>query len=255
MPEEGVFICKTEFSKPVKMTYASRRKKILIIDGEHAWATGLSIFLKARGYSTFSIAHSVGANQAANNYRPDCIILDFNIPDAKADVVCKEIRRDKEFRYLPIIIVSTDPDKEINAYVNCCADIFILKSYDFLRIASAIESLLRRISWGRSSIERGDLRLDSKTQTLYRNSRPLFHLSQVQFQLLFLFLQKEGVFLNEEVISEELYDHNAPAYHHDAVKMLVYRLRCKMGSQLGRRIKNKRNQGWIYIQPSTIFQK
>ena len=239
----------------VKLPFKARGKKILIVDGERAWADGLSDYLKARGYSTFSIARSLGALQAAQNYHPDCIILDFNMPDAKADLICREIRSDKEFNHLPIIIVSTDPNKEIDSYMKCRADNFIIKSYDFLRITSAIESLMRRISWSRSSIERGDLCLDSRNQTLYRNSRPLFRLSPEQFQLLFLLLQKEGSFVNEKIISEELYDHNGPPDPYDAIKMLVYRLRSKLGSQLGRRIKNKRNQGWIYINPPDLQKK
>ncbi len=231
------------------MTHTALHKNILIIDGDPAWANGLADSLKEHGYSTFHIAHSLGALQAAQNYRPDCIVMNFHMPGAEADIVCQQIRSDKDFKHLPIIIVSTDPDKEMSAYAKCRADIFILKSNEFLKITSAVENLMRRVNSNLSYIERGDLRLESKTQTLYRNYRPLFRLSPEQFQLLFLLLQKEGAFVNEQIISEELYDHNGPPDPYDAIKMLVYRLRTKLGPQLGRRIKNKRSQGWIYLQP------
>jgi len=57
-----------------------------------------------------------------------------------------------------------------------------------------------------------------------------------------------GCEVNERIISDELYDNKTQADRYDAIKMLVYRLRSKLGPQLCRRIKNKRNQGWSYLQ-------
>lgn len=219
------------------------------MDGDRVWANGLADAFKKRGYSAFYIPHGLGALPAAQNYRPDCIVMNFDMPGAEADAVCGGIRAYRDFKYLPIIIVSADLAHEIHAYAKCRADIFIKKSYDFGKITAAAENLLRRISWHGDSVERGDLRLESKNHVLYRNSRPLFRLSSEQFQLLFLLLQKEGSFVDEQAISEELYDHSAQADYYDAIKMLVYRLRARLGPQLGRRIKNKRAQGWIYLRP------
>lgn len=233
------------------MTVRSRLtpQKVLVIDDDTAWLRVISDFLRLKGYSVRAESRGRKTAEAALEFRPDCILLDFHMADMEADLVCRELRSDERLKATPVIIVSADPDEEVNAYAACQADNFLLKGPRLDRITAAMDSLLRRISWDSRDVESGDLRLESESHTLYRNSKPLCRLSAEQFQLLRLLLEKARSFVSERQISEALFEPGALEDTHDAVKMVVYRLRIKLGPQLGRRIKNKRNLGWIYLQP------
>ncbi len=237
------------------MSSTNNKKKILIIDDDRVWGRVLSEFLKLNSYSAIYTTQGATALDAVKTYRPDCILLDFHLKDMEADAVCEKIRSDPNTKSSPIIIVSADPNEEITSYQKCMADNFILKGTNLNLITAAIESLLRRLRLDEAIIEQGDLRLESKTHLLYRNSKPLFHLSTEQFRLFFLLLQNANTFVSEAEISRHLYPHDQDTEFSDAIKMLVYRLRVKLGPQLGRRIKNKRNLGWIYVQPNNRRKK
>lgn len=228
-----------------------RKTTLLVVDDDPVWVKFLSNYLTLNNYSVFSSLRATRAHEEARNCRPDCVLLDFHMPDAEADEVCRVLRADKELCHVPIIIVSADPCEEINAYAKCQADNFILKDVNLKRITAAIESLLRRVDWDKSNVEDGDLRLETETHLLYRNSKPLFHLSPYQFQLLALLIQNVNEFVPEETLNKRIYNHSADTDHYDAIKMLLHRLRVRLGPQLGRRIKNKRRLGWIYLRPGT----
>ena len=212
-----------------------RKTTLLVVDDDPVWVKVLSNYLTLNNYSVFSSLRAATVHEKARGCRPDCVLLDFHMPDAEADEVCRVLRADKELRHVPIIIVSADPGEEVNAYAKCQADNFILKGVNLERISAAIESLLRRVDWDKLNIEEGDLLLESETHLLYRNSKPLFHLSPDQFQLLALLIQNVNEFVPEETLNKRIYNHSADTDHYDAIKMLLHRLRVRLGPQLGRR--------------------
>jgi len=114
---------------------------------------------------------------------------------------------------------------------------------------AAIQSLLRRVAWDRGILEKGDLRIEAATGMVSRYGKPVVHLSDERFQLLALLVGRSPKFVTEEEIIQTVLHAEPLANKNGAVKVLVCRLRHDLGLQIGRRLKNKRNQGWIYVQP------
>ena len=110
-----------------------------------------------------------------------------------------------------------------------------------------VQSLLRRVNWERGTISRHDLALDGENLQVLKNSKHAAYLSREQFSCLSLLLEKSPAFVSEGEIIAAVYAGDPDKA--EALHSLMYRLRKSLGARLGRRIKCKRKQGWIYVQP------
>ncbi len=85
------------------------RKKILLIDDEHVWLGLLRKFFRYYGYDVVGASSCAEGLQMLKLHQPDCIILDFNLKDGDANVICAEVRGNSGIPHTPIIIFTGDP--------------------------------------------------------------------------------------------------------------------------------------------------
>jgi DNA-binding response OmpR family regulator len=114
---------------------------------------------------------------------------------------------------------------------------------------AAIQSLLRRVTWERGIIEKGDLRLCGSELQICRNGKPAAQLSHEQFRFFAMLVDKSPEFVPEADITRYVFGKDEALVGRGALDLLVHRLRGKLGLQLARRVKNKKRKGWIYVQP------
>jgi len=119
-------------------------QRILVVDDTHAWNKLVGWHLKTCGYNVDSASSCEEALVKLRRSRPDCILMDFNLPDGTAVSLCAAMRLEAKLPLPPIIIISADPDAEISTYKDCLAQRFILKDksiFDLLpaQISEAIE--------------------------------------------------------------------------------------------------------------------
>ena len=79
-------------------------------------------------------------------FRPDCILLDYTLPDVNGNVVCHTIRKNPEFENIRIIIVSgVIKQEEIDQLLKSGAQDFVKKPFDINdlinRICATLEML------------------------------------------------------------------------------------------------------------------
>jgi len=175
---------------------------ILIVDDDKYVVDILSRFFSYHDYKVRTASTCADAIRQTGAYHPDCLLLDFHLPDGKGDKVCRAIRADMQIRHTPIIMLSVDPSRELNSYLEYHADGFILKGSSLEKIRAVVESLLRRICWERRILTCGDLHLLGRDFSVYRDSRLVARLSSDQFCLLFLLLERAGEFIGDEVVVE-----------------------------------------------------
>ena len=80
----------------------------------------------------------------AEDTRPDCIVLDYKLPDIDGNRVCKTIRANPAFGGMKIILISgvADPD-EINELLSSGAHDFLLKPFQIDELISRILKLVQ----------------------------------------------------------------------------------------------------------------
>lgn len=223
--------------------------KLLIIDDNPAWlCLAVDAFSSGR-YKIYTSGSCYEGLKQFEIHKPDCVLLDYCLPDADAVVFCCKVRKAEKIVRTPIIIISAEGSFEKPAYTDCQADGFILKDDDYVKNRAAVEMIMRRICWERGIIEVGDIRLERSTLQVFRFSKPLVNLSAHQFQLFYLLLQESPAFVSEDDISKYLYNSDFAPKNEESIRGRIQRLRKNLGPQLGRRIKNKSRLGWVYLQP------
>lgn len=229
--------------------------KLLIIDDDPLWLRAaeryFSFYYKYEVYTANSCALGL---KVFESKRPDCVLLDYNLLGESADVLCKKIRSTEKLLHTPIVIISGDITRDEVAYTVCQADAFLMKG-SFDKARAVIEMIMRRINWERGVMSIGDVRLTKERFSVYCNCKLVANLSPEQFCLFSLLICEGNKFVNEGIIAVHVFGSDFSPDKSEAIKAMVYRLRQKLGRRLGRRIKSKRDHGWIYVQPRRYYRK
>jgi excisionase family DNA binding protein len=116
------------------------KKKILVVDDDAEIVDLLVEVLSRDGRFDVQTATSgYEAGIQTQRFRPDCILLDYMLPDVNGNVVCHTIRKNPEFENIRIIIVSgVIKQEEIDQLLKSGAQDFIKKPFD-------INDLINRI--------------------------------------------------------------------------------------------------------------
>jgi DNA-binding response OmpR family regulator len=88
-------------------------KKILVVDDDPVVLKLVQSILKANGYETDSATDGLDALVKLKKTPPDLVILDIIMPEVNGYDVCCELRFNKEFVQIPILIL-TETEQEID---------------------------------------------------------------------------------------------------------------------------------------------
>lgn len=121
--------------------------KILVVDDEPSICWGLSRLAEGLGHQVEVASSAEQGLTAANDFRPDLIILDVRLPGVDGLTAMKLFRRINE--QTPIIVITAFGDlKTAVTAVEQGAFEYILKPFDLQEIRTAIERAVRRAPAG-----------------------------------------------------------------------------------------------------------
>ena len=81
-------------------------KKILIVDDDPDLVEAVSTILESKGYEVAAAYGGVEGLKKAKTENPDLIVLDVMMPDKDGYAVCKELKADKKYRSIPILLLT-----------------------------------------------------------------------------------------------------------------------------------------------------
>lgn len=81
-------------------------KKILVIDDDPITVKYLVSVFTDNGYETCTAADGVQAYEVVKKEKPDMITLDLEMPEEWGTKFYRKLRKEKEFKTLPVIIIS-----------------------------------------------------------------------------------------------------------------------------------------------------
>jgi DNA-binding response OmpR family regulator len=80
--------------------------KLLVVDDDAQFLTGLCLRLKANGFQVIPVNDGVQAVATARRERPDLILLDLGLPGGDGYVVLERLRAMPALAMTPILVVS-----------------------------------------------------------------------------------------------------------------------------------------------------
>jgi len=81
-------------------------KKILLVDDDPDLVEAVSTILESKGYAVAAAYGGVEGLKKVKTENPDLIVLDVMMPDKDGYAVCKELKADKKYRSIPILLLT-----------------------------------------------------------------------------------------------------------------------------------------------------
>lgn len=115
--------------------------RILIADDSSDLLEVMKYFLEEKGYTVETVTNKNELSSLIKSFSPDLIILDVFLSPEDGREICKELRRDRETKYLCILMFSAS-EKALENYKEYGADGIITKPFGLQNIIEKIESAL-----------------------------------------------------------------------------------------------------------------
>ncbi len=118
--------------------------KILVVDDNATNVKILRTRLVAEGYEVVTAADGEQALAAAEAHRPDLILLDIMMPKLDGVEVCRRLKAEPRFPFVPIVLITAMSDaKDVVAGLDAGADEYLTKPVDHQALLARVRSMLR----------------------------------------------------------------------------------------------------------------
>lgn len=179
------------------------KPNVLIAEDEDALATLLEYNFTKEGYDVTVANDGEEALLKASERTPDIILMDWMMPKLSGVEVCRRLRRRKETRTTPIIMLTARGDETDKITgLDYGADDYVTKPYSMPELLARVRAVLRRTQPGilEDLIRQGDIEIDTKAFRVRRGDKEI-HLGPTEFRLLDHFMRHPSrVFSREQLL-------------------------------------------------------
>jgi two-component system copper resistance phosphate regulon response regulator CusR len=218
--------------------------RLLLAEDDPNVAGCIARGLRAQGYAVDIALDGGQALYDAEVHSYDLAILDVQLPVKDGFSVCRELRN-KSFRGPILVLTALDDVEDVICGLNCGADDYITKPFDFPILLARLRALLRRTQQDRpNTIQLEDLTLNTLNHTASRGGRPI-RLTAKEYALLELLMLHPGEILDRETIAEHVWESHYDPFS-NVIDVYVNRLRKKIDEgSAPQLLHTRRGEGYI----------
>ncbi len=208
-------------------------KKILVCEDEDVIRDFVVINLQRSGYEVVDVSCGEDALRVFEEQHGDfdVALLDIMMPGIDGFTVCKQLRAKSSTMGIIMLSAKTQEMDKVNGLM-LGADDYVTKPFSPSELVARVDAVYRRVCLNSSRgkevvpIHSGPFVLSPKSRTLTKNGE-LIDLTQVEYQIMDLFLKNKNVALERSKILEEIWGDN---YYGDIkiVDVNIRRLRMKV---------------------------
>ncbi|MGA8897153.1 MAG: response regulator transcription factor, partial [Planktothrix agardhii] len=164
--------------------------KILVVDDDPAIRNLISRYLSQQDYQVEIASDGHSALERFEQFNPDLVVLDLNLPDTTGLALCREMQsRTSVF----ILMLTSEKDPKLGLKEG--ADDFVTKPFDLEELNLRIKAILKRqrnqVDTQPKNLIYGDLIIDPNRREVYISGE-LIALSALEFDLLYCLARKPG---------------------------------------------------------------
>ncbi len=206
---------------------------VLVVDDEPDVYELIKATLEPKGFLVFGAEDGESAISEALKLRPDVIVLDVMLPGESGIEICRKLRRLKQFKDTPIIMLTAKGDErsEIEG-LQAGADDYVVKPIRLRALEERIKSVLRRKGkehFQHDNITYGNLTIDFQQKKVFIGNTEII-LTPREFELLkVLALEPGRVFSREELFLKVWRGRYVPGDR--SVDVYMRKLRIKLGDK------------------------
>jgi two-component system alkaline phosphatase synthesis response regulator PhoP len=184
-------------------------ESILIVEDDPSIARGLQQNLRFEGYSVEVVADGGLGLRFAVEERPDLVLLDVMLPSMNGFEVLRELRR-LEIDVPVILLTAKGEEVDKVRGLDLGADDYVVKPFGLAELLARVRAALRRKRQAERQVERacfGAVEVDLVGRTVLVAGRAV-EMTAREFDLLRLFLQREGEALAREEIVRRVWGYD-----------------------------------------------
>jgi DNA-binding response OmpR family regulator len=223
--------------------------KALIIEDERKIIDAIKVAFEFRWPDAELIDSTTGQKgiELVRSEAPDIVILDLNLPDISGYGVLKALR---QFTSVPVIILTVRSDNEdMLKGLEYGADDYITKPFNYMNLLARIRAVLRRtetipFQGGHDRAVNPRLTIDFVSQKVKVDNRPV-SLTPVEYHLLALLVRNKDQVLPYARIMDGVWG-KGYADNNENIRIVVRRLREKLGDNPPNMIINQRGSGYMF---------
>ncbi len=203
--------------------------RILLVEDEKDAALMLAKGLREQAYAVDIALNGSEAleKSAVNQY--DLILLDIMLPEVDGLEVCRRLRGSGSNVPILLLTARVGVDDRVTG-LDCGADDYLTKPFDFRELLARIRALLRRgEALSDTVLEVGDLTIDTRSHVVSRGGLPI-RLTAKEYALLEYMARRKGEVVGREDISEHVWEENYDPFS-NLIEVYIKRLRRKIESE------------------------
>lgn len=121
-----------------------KNRTILVVDDSLTIRMFLSNMLHEYGFSVNLAENGKACFSELQKAKPDLILLDLVLPDISGIEICKKIKKDKDFREIPILILTSESDISLKIEgLGAGAEDYVMKPFEKEELLARLQVLFR----------------------------------------------------------------------------------------------------------------
>ena len=183
---------------------------ILIVEDELPLITLLRYNLEEAGFEVDEATNGDEALISVQERRPDLVVLDWMLPVVSGIEVCRQLRRRRETRDLPVIMLTARSEEADRVRgLDSGADDYIAKPFSPKELIARVRAVLRRTrpSMSAEQLSFADIEMDLTAHKVTRGGRAT-HLGPTEFRLLRHFMEHPGRVFSREQLLDSVWGHD-----------------------------------------------
>lgn len=199
--------------------------KILLVEDDKSIVSTLTEFLTTKGFWVKSASGQKKALEYLEKEKFDLVLLDVSLSDGNGFSVCSAVKAEYN---IPVIFLTASGDEYSTVTgFEVGADDYIAKPFRPRELVSRIKNILRLTGSAGTTIQLGDVLVDTIKGTASKNGRDLY-LSALEYRLLLVFLNNRGAILSRKQLLEAIWDIAGDVVNDNTLTVYIKRLREKI---------------------------
>ena len=183
---------------------------ILIVEDEPPLVEVIKYNFESAGFRTTVASDGNEALFQAEELLPELIILDWMLPERSGIEVCRELRKRKNTKATPIIMLTARSEEidKVKGLENG-ADDYVVKPFSPKELIARSKALLRRTKPGfvENKLYYADLEMDLEAHRISRNGNAI-HLGPTEYRLLNVLLERPTRVYSREQLLDRVWGHD-----------------------------------------------
>ena len=201
--------------------------KLLIIEDEKQVADNLKEGLEQHRFSVDVAYKGEDGYDLVHEFDYDIIILDLMLSDMDGEKLCEKIRKEGVESFVLMLTAKKQLGNIVEG-LNCGADDYLTKPFEFTELLARIRALLRRASKNKINIlSCRDISMDLDKEQIFVGEKEI-KLTKKEFMIMEYLLRNKGQLLSRNQLLEHAWDKSVDIFT-NVVDTHIKNLRKKLG--------------------------